>query len=74
MPSLSETHFAGETTMLSRNAVTNGAELILADAPTTNLETGQGLEIISFIHTSVKNDNCSVVIASHDERIIFQTN
>lgn len=51
-------------------ALVNGAELILADEPTANLESKQGLEIISFLHTSVKNDNRSVVIASHDERIM----
>jgi putative ABC transport system ATP-binding protein len=51
-------------------ALVNGAELILADEPTANLESKQGLEFINFLHTSVKNDNRCVVIASHDERII----
>ncbi len=51
-------------------ALVNGAELILADEPTANLESKQGLEIINFLHTSIKNDNRCVVIASHDERII----
>jgi ABC-type lipoprotein export system ATPase subunit len=51
-------------------ALVNGAELILADEPTANLESKQGLEIINFLHSNIKNDNSSVVIASHDERIM----
>jgi len=51
-------------------ALVNNAALILADEPTANLESKQGLEIIKFLHTSVKTDNRSVVIASHDERIM----
>jgi len=73
-------HLAGESTRkLSQGekqrvavvrALVNNATLILADEPTANLESKQGMEIIQFLHTSVKTDNRSVVIASHDERIM----
>jgi putative ABC transport system ATP-binding protein len=44
--------------------------LILADEPTGSLATEQGMAIIEFLHESVTNDGLSVVIASHDERIM----
>lgn len=51
-------------------AIANGARLILADEPTGSLATEQGMAIIEFLHESVTNDGLSVVIASHDERIM----
>ncbi|KPL24664.1 MAG: hypothetical protein AMS23_05510 [Bacteroides sp. SM1_62] len=45
------------------------APLIIADEPTGSLATGQGMEIVRFIHESVKSENRCAVITSHDERI-----
>ena len=45
------------------------AKLIIADEPTGSLSTSQGMEIIRYIHESVRSENRCAVIASHDERI-----
>jgi putative ABC transport system ATP-binding protein len=45
------------------------APLIIADEPTGSLATGQGMEIVGFIHDSVRSENRCAVISSHDERI-----
>lgn len=51
-------------------ALVNGAGLILADEPTGNLASKQGLEIVELLKNSCINDNKCVIMASHDERII----
>jgi putative ABC transport system ATP-binding protein len=51
-------------------ALVNHPDIILADEPTANLESGQGFEIIRFLHDYVKKQNKCVIVASHDLRIV----
>ena len=51
-------------------AIANEAQLIIADEPTGSLSTQQGMMIVEFLQKGVREDGLSVVIASHDERII----
>lgn len=50
-------------------AIANDPELILADEPTANLDTRQGLAIIRLLHQFAKKEHKCVVVASHDLRI-----
>ncbi len=50
-------------------AMANDAELILADEPTASLESKQGFGIIEILHRTVKDDNKSVIVVSHDMRL-----
>jgi putative ABC transport system ATP-binding protein len=50
-------------------AVSNDAELILADEPTASLEMNQGIEIIELLHSYAKIKNKCVIIVSHDLRL-----
>ncbi|MBN1273876.1 MAG: ABC transporter ATP-binding protein [Candidatus Aminicenantes bacterium] len=51
-------------------AVANDASLILADEPTGSLESKQGFEVISLLKKLSETEDKSVVIASHDLRIV----
>lgn len=51
-------------------AMANGADLILADEPTSNLESAQGFEIIRLLHTHAKEENKCVIVVSHDLRLV----
>ena len=51
-------------------AVSNGAELIIADEPTGSLESKQDFEIIQLLKTYSEERNRCVIIASHDLRIV----
>lgn len=51
-------------------ALSNSATFLLADEPTASLETGQGYEIIQLLHELAKRDGRSVVVASHDLRLV----
>jgi|WetSurSiteA1Bulk_404760.scaffolds.fasta_scaffold26866_2 putative ABC transport system ATP-binding protein len=51
-------------------ALVNGAELIIADEPTGNLASRQGMEIVELLKQRCIDENRCVIIASHDERII----
>ncbi len=51
-------------------ALVNGAGFIIADEPTASLASRQGMEIVSFLQTSVRTEGRCCVVASHDERII----
>jgi len=55
-------------------ALVNGAELIIADEPTGNLASRQGMEIVELLKRSCIDENRCVIIASHDERIISLAN
>lgn len=55
-------------------ALVNGSALIIADEPTGNLASRQGIEIVELLKQSCINENRSVIIASHDERIISLAN
>jgi putative ABC transport system ATP-binding protein len=50
-------------------ALVNDAPLIIADEPTGNLSTDQGMAIVRFLKDFVKQENRLVIVASHDERI-----
>ncbi len=51
-------------------ALVNNPDLIIADEPTANLESGQGFEIIQVLHDYAKHYNRCVIVASHDLRIV----
>jgi len=51
-------------------AIANEPDLILADEPTANLESKQGLEVIKLLCSYARESNKGVIIASHDLRII----
>jgi putative ABC transport system ATP-binding protein len=51
-------------------ALANDPQLILADEPTGNLDTRTGSEIIGFLRGLKKDRGKTVIIATHDERIV----
>ena len=51
-------------------AVANNADLILADEPTSSLESTQGFEIIQLLHKYAREENKCVIVASHDLRLL----
>jgi len=50
-------------------ALVNDAPIIIADEPTGNLSTDQGMAIVRFLKEFVMKENRLVIVASHDERI-----
>ncbi|MCW4023164.1 MAG: ABC transporter ATP-binding protein [archaeon] len=50
-------------------ALANEPPLLLADEPTGNLDTGTGLEIFRILE-QIKNDGKTVIVATHDERLL----
>lgn len=50
-------------------ALANDAPLILADEPTANLDSSHGREIAQLLRQLAKDDDRSVIIVSHDERL-----
>ncbi len=50
-------------------AIANDADLIIADEPTSSLESKQGFEIINLLHQYARNKQKCVVVASHDLRL-----
>jgi putative ABC transport system ATP-binding protein len=55
-------------------ALVNKTQLIIADEPTGNLNTEQGMMIVKMLKDITDNNNCCVVVASHDERITRYAN
>ena len=51
-------------------ALANNAQLIIADEPTGSLATDQGMEIVLLLSNLAKKENRSVILTSHDQRII----
>ena len=51
-------------------AVANDADLILADEPTSSLESTQGFEIIQLLRKYAREENKCVIVASHDLRLL----
>ena len=45
------------------------APIIIADEPTGNLSTDQGMSIIQYISDSVRDEGRLAIVASHDERL-----
>ena len=50
-------------------AFANDADFLIADEPTASLESKQGEEIISLLHSYASEFNKCVVVASHDLRL-----
>lgn len=50
-------------------ALINKPDLILADEPTANLDSHHGREIMRLLRQVAKEENRSVIIVSHDDRI-----
>ncbi len=61
-------HGEKQRTAIAR-AFANDADLLIADEPTASLETKQGEEIISLLHSFANEYNKSVIVASHDVRL-----
>jgi len=51
-------------------AIANDAELLIADEPTGSLETRQAVGIIGLLHGQARARRATVVVASHDLRLI----
>jgi putative ABC transport system ATP-binding protein len=51
-------------------AMANNPEIIIADEPTGELDSGTAQEIINLLHDINKRDGKMVIVATHDEKII----
>ena len=68
--SLPKTMSQGEKQRIAiARALVNKTQLIIADEPTGNLNTEQGMKVVEMLKQIVDNNKCCVVVASHDERI-----
>ncbi len=50
-------------------ALINQPKLIIADEPTGNLDTKSGLQVVMILHDVARDQGCSVLIVTHDQRI-----
>ncbi|HEY9202484.1 MAG TPA: ATP-binding cassette domain-containing protein [Gammaproteobacteria bacterium] len=50
-------------------ALINRPPLILADEPTGNLDSEKGQQVMMILHDIVRDENCTVIMVSHDRRI-----
>lgn len=50
-------------------ALINRPSLIFADEPTGNLDSQSGLEVVMLLHDIARDEECSVVLVTHDQRI-----
>jgi len=50
-------------------ALINQPPLILADEPTGNLDSAKGQDVMMILHDIVRDDGCTVVMVTHDNRI-----
>ena len=55
--------------MAIARALVNKPDMILADEPTANLDSHHGRETMRLLRRLAKEDNRSVIIVSHDQRI-----
>ncbi len=68
---LPENLSAGEKQRVAfARALVNSPSIILADEPTANLDSENRDRIVSLLRQAVKEQGVSVVIATHDERIL----
>lgn len=50
-------------------ALINKPALILADEPTGNLDSEKGQEVMMILHDIVRDENCTVIMVTHDNRV-----
>ena len=55
-------------------AIVGYPEIILADEPTGNLDSNMGNEIMEILHHLNENENTTIVMVTHDERLAKKTN
>ncbi len=68
---LPENLSAGEKQRVSfARALVNSPRIILADEPTANLDSKNRDMVVSLLRQAVKEQDVSVIIATHDERIL----
>jgi putative ABC transport system ATP-binding protein len=51
-------------------ALINGPKLIFADEPTGNLDSQSGQEVMMVLHDIARDQGCSVVLVTHDQRVM----
>lgn len=50
-------------------ALINQPPIILADEPTGNLDSHKGQEVMMILHDIARDDNCAVLMVTHDPRV-----
>lgn len=55
-------------------AIVGQPDIILADEPTGNLDSKMGMEIMEILENLNKNENTTVIMVTHDERLAQKTN
>jgi len=50
-------------------ALINKPALILADEPTGNLDSQKGQDVMMILHDIVRDENCTVIMVTHDNRV-----
>jgi putative ABC transport system ATP-binding protein len=55
-------------------AMANNPEVIIADEPTGELDSKTAEEIITLLHDIHRKDRKTVIIATHDEKIVTLAN
>lgn len=55
-------------------AIVGKPQILLADEPTGNLDSNMGGEIMKILHDLNRNDNTTLVMVTHDERLAKKTN
>jgi putative ABC transport system ATP-binding protein len=51
-------------------ALANNPEIIIADEPTGELDSGTAMEIVTLLHDINRKDRKTVIMATHDEKIV----
>ena len=54
-------------------AIVGQPDIILADEPTGNLDSKMGIEIMEILENLNKNENTTVIMVTHDERLAKKT-
>lgn len=55
-------------------AIVGKPQILLADEPTGNLDSGMGEEVMDILHTLNGSDGTTIVMVTHDERFAQRTN
>jgi len=51
-------------------ALANAPSIILADEPTGDLDTSTGSQVMNMLHEMAKQQNTTVIVATHDSKIV----